>query len=62
MPYYDKTEYRLLGFRKSDVKDKMYYALLQNNYTNLQSQHEVNTISTVTRIYKCSNLYKTTIF
>ena len=30
MPYYLKREYKLLGFKKSFSKDKMYYALLEN--------------------------------
>ena len=34
MVYYSKEEYKLLGFRKSDVKDKMYYALLENKYNH----------------------------
>jgi hypothetical protein len=28
--YYLKKDYQLLGFKKSDNKDKMYYALIQN--------------------------------
>lgn len=30
MTYYSKRDYKLLGFRKSNKKDKMYYALLEN--------------------------------
>tara|TARA_R110000772_G_scaffold18001_2_gene50284 strand:+ start:654 stop:944 length:291 start_codon:yes stop_codon:yes gene_type:complete len=30
MPYYLKRDYKLLGFKKSMNKDKMYYALLEN--------------------------------
>lgn len=33
MPYYLKRDYKLLGFRKSNNKDKMYYALLENKQT-----------------------------
>ena len=33
MPYYSKKDYKLLGFRKSNVKGKMYYALLENKQT-----------------------------
>lgn len=28
--YYLKKDYKLLGYRKSNQKDKMYYALLEN--------------------------------
>lgn len=34
MTYYSKKDYKFLGFKKSDKKDKMYYALLVNIYTN----------------------------
>lgn len=34
MTYYSKRQYKLLGFRKSNVKDKMYYALLEDRLTN----------------------------
>ena len=30
MTYYSKKDYKLLGFRVSNKKDKMYYALLEN--------------------------------
>lgn len=30
MTYYSKKDYKFLGFRKSNKKDKMYYALLEN--------------------------------
>lgn len=30
MPYYSKKDYKLLGFEKSNKKDKMYNALLEN--------------------------------
>jgi hypothetical protein len=34
MTYYDMNEYKLLGFRKSNAKGKMYYALLVNIFNN----------------------------
>ena len=34
MVYYDKLKWKLLGFRVSDAKDRMYYALLENKYTH----------------------------
>ena len=33
MPYYLKREYKLLGFRKSNAKQKKIYALLENKQT-----------------------------
>lgn len=32
MVYYPKKDWKLLGFRKSPNKGKMYYALLENKY------------------------------
>jgi len=34
MPYYSKKDYKLLGFRKSNAKNKKIYALLENKLTN----------------------------
>ena len=34
MPYYSKRDYRLLGFKKSTNKSKMYCALIQNKKNN----------------------------
>lgn len=38
MTYYSKNKYKFLGFRKSDKKDKMYYAVLENkdNYNTVR--------------------------
>ena len=34
MVYYFKKDYKLLGFKKSNYKNKMYNAVLQNNKNN----------------------------
>ena len=34
MVYYDKREYKLVEFKKSDNKNKMYYAILENKTTH----------------------------
>jgi hypothetical protein len=34
MPYYNKKEYKLLGYEKSHRKGKMYNAILNNKITN----------------------------
>ncbi len=34
MVYFKQSDYKLLGFRKSKVKDKMYDAIIQHKITN----------------------------